>query len=110
MYTMSVCLSDIPQENIKRHERNGKLYVNLFVADKKEEDQYGYNAFVAVSQTKEEREAKAPTVYCGNAKKIDSEANMKPVTEHPFAATASASAAADAAPAFTADEIPDPFK
>ena len=82
MYNVSVCLSDIPQEKITLAS-NGKYYANLVVGDKKEKDQYGYDAYVAVSQTKEEREAGTPKTYCGRGNKV--EFQQRTAETHPFA-------------------------
>lgn len=51
----SVCLSDIPQENI--FEYNGKKYVKLNVNDKKEPDQYGKDLAVSIDQYKPQEQA-----------------------------------------------------
>jgi hypothetical protein len=65
MITISLCLSDIPKEKIKKAD-NGKLYINLCVTKRKEPTAYGVDYNVMVSKTKEEREAKAETIYCGS--------------------------------------------
>lgn len=50
--------------------KKGK-YLNLTVgANRNGEDQFGNTHYVAISQTKEEREAKAPKVYLGNGKEF----------------------------------------
>jgi len=50
--------------------KKGK-YLNLTVgANRDGEDQYGNTHYVAISQSKEEREAKAPKVYLGNGKEF----------------------------------------
>ena len=67
LITISISLLDIPKEKIKQHE-NGKKYVNLCVASRKEPGQYGETHTVYVSQTKEEREAKVQTIYVGSGK------------------------------------------
>jgi len=51
----SVCLSDIPQDNI--FEYNGKKYVKLNVNDKKEPDQYGKDLAVSIDQYKPQEQA-----------------------------------------------------
>ena len=76
MYRISICLSDLPKEKMKR-PANGKVYITIVVADKREKDQYGHDATAWVDQTKEEREAKTPIIYIGNGNKIVFE---KPVT------------------------------
>jgi len=69
MYQISVCLSDLPKDKMKK-PANGKVYINLIVADRREPDQYGNDLTVFVSQSKEEREAKADKIYCGQGKKL----------------------------------------
>lgn len=64
---ISICLSDIPKSAIVEAQ-NGKKYLSLDIIAKKETDQYGKNITVALSQTKEQREAKAETVWLGNGK------------------------------------------
>ena len=39
-------------------------------ANRNGEDQFGNTHYVAISQTKEEREAKSPKVYLGNGKEF----------------------------------------
>ena len=65
MDLLSICLSDVPKDRFKKHE-NGKVYLNVITDKKKEKDQYGNDLWIAVSQTKEEREAKAPKIYVGD--------------------------------------------
>jgi len=64
MNRISICLSDIPREKLKK-ATNGKIYVNLIVAERREPDQYGNDLTVYVDQTKEEREAKTDKAYVG---------------------------------------------
>jgi len=60
-------LSDIPREAIKQAD-NGKKYLSIVVCKKKEADQFGNTHYIALSQSKEEREAKAARVYIGDGK------------------------------------------
>lgn len=69
MYRVSICLSDLPKEKMKKPS-NGKIYITIVVADKREKDQYGHDATAWVDQTKEEREAKTPIIYIGNGNKV----------------------------------------
>ena len=64
MNRVSICLSDIPREKLRK-ATNGKIYVNLIVAERREPDQFGNDLTVYVDQSKEEREAKAERVYVG---------------------------------------------
>lgn len=85
MYVLSICLSDIPKEKIQVSEKNGKMYVNVIVTDRREPDKFGNDATVYMSQTKEEREAKADKEYIGQGQKKD---DFKTVQgDHPFAQT-----------------------
>ena len=67
LITISICLSDLPKDKIKQ-AANGKKYINLYVASRKEVCQYGNTHTVYVYSTKEERDNKVPTVYVGNGK------------------------------------------
>jgi len=68
MITISICLSDIPSEARKKSEKNGKVYANLIIDERKQPDSYGNTHSVSVSQTKEQRESKTPKIYVGNGK------------------------------------------
>jgi hypothetical protein len=48
---ISVCLTDIPKDKIKKAD-NGKSYVNLVVVAKKEVDKYGKSHYVAIDDYK----------------------------------------------------------
>lgn len=63
----SICLTDIPKAKIKRAE-NGKCYVNIQVAERREVDKFGNTHTVYMSQTKEERSAKTDRVFIGSGK------------------------------------------
>lgn len=65
MEIISLCVSDIPKEKIKKH-KNGKKYLSIVVAERKEKDQFDNDLYVFISQTKEEREAKADKIYVGS--------------------------------------------
>ena len=66
MITLSICLSDIPKDKIKKSEKNGNMYVNLILSERKEKGQYGETHYLSVSKTKEEREANTKTIYVGS--------------------------------------------
>lgn len=70
LINLSICLSDIPKDRIKKAS-NGKLYVGLTIRKRKEKDQYEQDIYSFISQTKEEREAKADKVYTGNGRYIE---------------------------------------
>lgn len=77
LINISVCLSDIPKDKIKL-ANNGKKYISLVVASRKEVSQYGETHTVFVSQDKEEREAKQEVCYVGGGKEFTQKAT--PVT------------------------------
>jgi len=62
----SIDLSKIEKAKVYKGRKGEYLNVTIFVND--EVDQFGNNASIIVSQTKEEREAKTPRVYLGNGK------------------------------------------
>lgn len=88
--TASICLSDIPKDHIKIGN-NGKKYLSVVIAENREPDMYGNTHFIAVSQTKEERDAKQKRVYLGNGKAYQPQSpaavtpeaveSMRPMTE-----------------------------
>lgn len=80
--TISICLTDIPRSAIYE-AKNGKKYLNIDIIAKKETDQYGKNIGVALSQTKEQREAKADTVWLGNGKTLVFEQKAEAVKSEP---------------------------
>lgn len=66
------------------NKRTGDESVNLTISLNDAPDQYGNNASIWISQTKEERDAKAPKVYIGNGKVIyDSEMPRQNAPEMP---------------------------
>lgn len=67
MHVISICLSDIPKDAIRKADNN-KQYVSLVVDERKEADKFGNTHTVYLSQTKEDREARKPKVYVGNGK------------------------------------------
>ena len=54
MITISVCLSDIPKDQIVE-AKNGKKYVNLVLDERREVGQYGDTHMLYMSQTKEQQ-------------------------------------------------------
>ena len=67
MITLSICLTDLPKYAIQTG-KNGKKYINLVVDKRKAESQYGETHTVYLSQSKEQRDAKADKVYVGGGK------------------------------------------
>lgn len=71
MITISICLSDIPAEARHKSDKNGKVYANFCIDERKEPDKLGNTHSVWISQTKEERQSKAPKKYVGNGKEYN---------------------------------------
>lgn len=80
MITISVCLSDIPKEQIVE-AKNGKKYVNLVLDERREVGQYGDTHMLYMSQTKEERENKEKKVFIGSGKEWKFEERTAPAKE-----------------------------
>ena len=57
-------------EESKIIEKNGKRWLNLTISINDTTDTYGNNASVSINQSVEERTAKAPKTFLGNAKVI----------------------------------------
>ncbi len=64
----SLDLTKIEKSKIIKGKKGSYINVTMFIND--ENDQYGNNASVIISQTKEEREAKTPRVYLGNGRTV----------------------------------------
>lgn len=56
-------------KGLEQH-RNGNTYVPVTIFVNDDTDDYGNNASVQFSQSKEQREAKEPRTYFGNAKVV----------------------------------------
>ena len=97
--TASICVSDIPREAIKVAE-NGKNYISIVIAEMKEENEYGNTHYIYLSQTKEERDAKAKRTYIGNGKAYKPKEATPPVT---------AEAVAEMPPISEAEAVDLPF-
>ena len=67
MIVIDICLTDIPKEAITEG-KNGKKYLKLVLNERKSEGKYGETHTLQLSQTKEQREAKASPVYIGSGK------------------------------------------
>ena len=78
MLILDICLSDLPAAAITT-AKNGKKYIKLVCSERKEPGKFGETHYIALSQTKEEREAKKPTTYVGGAKNV----SYKNVTPEP---------------------------
>lgn len=69
MILLNLCLTDLPKESIIKG-KNGKLYINLVVDERREVGKFGDTHTVTLSQSKEEREAKKDKAYVGSGKEI----------------------------------------
>jgi hypothetical protein len=69
LINISICLSDIPKDKIKQG-KNGKKYLNITVARRREPDQYEQTHTVYVNQTQDERNEKSPRTYIGSGKEV----------------------------------------
>lgn len=67
IYDLSICLSDIPREKMKK-ANNGKIYVNLTAAMRREPDEWKRDLKVYVTQTKDDRDKHLAKVYVGAGK------------------------------------------
>lgn len=74
MQILDICLSDLP--SAKMTEYNGKKYIRIIV-DKLREPTDKHDLSVYVSQTKEEREAKAKRTYVGRGKNYDNQSKQQ---------------------------------
>lgn len=67
----SICLSNIPKDEHIKLGKDGKKYLNICIAERREPDKHGNTHTIYVSQTKEEREAKTDKKYIGSGKLYD---------------------------------------
>ena len=81
MLTGSIDLNKIDKTKIVSTDKNGKpfengaKYLNVVVWINDEADNYGNNASIQISQSKEEREAGVKATYIGNLKEPQSRNN-----------------------------------
>jgi hypothetical protein len=68
LFSASLDVSKITKSKLVKGQKGN--YANVTISINDEADQYGNLASIYESQTKEEREAKAPKVYLGNAKLV----------------------------------------
>lgn len=65
LINLSICLTDIPKDKIKKAS-NGKLYIGITVKPRKTPDDFGQDTYAVIAQSKEERAAKVDQVYIAN--------------------------------------------
>ena len=81
LLTGSIDLNKIDKTKIVSTDKNGKpfengaKYLNVVVWINDEADQYGNNASIQISQSKEERDAGVKATYIGNLKEPQSRNN-----------------------------------
>ncbi len=81
LLTGSIDLNKIDKTKIVSTDKNGNpfengaKYLNVVVWVNDEPDNYGNNASIQISQSKEEREAGAKSIYIGNLKEPQSRTN-----------------------------------
>ena len=81
LLTGSIDLNKIDKTKIVTTDKNGNpfengaKYLNVVVWINDEADQYGNNASIQISQSKEERDAGAKAIYIGNLKEPQSRNN-----------------------------------
>lgn len=85
MFTIDLCLSDIPNSACRKSTKNNKIYVNLVLSERKEPDDYDNTHSLFISQTKQQRTDKVPKIYCGSGKYVESDSNTIPGA-NPFTA------------------------
>lgn len=89
-----ICLSDIPKERI-REGKDGRKYLSICVAERREPDQYDNTHTIYCSQSKEERDAKVDKKYIGSGRAYN-----------PQPAAATPEAVDQMAPAQEVDDLP----
>ena len=67
MISVSLCLSDIDKQFIKKG-KNGKFYVSLLVDRRLSTGQYGETHTVKINKTEQERAIDSTPKYCGSGK------------------------------------------
>lgn len=96
MIIVSICLSDIPAEKRTKSDKNGKTYASIVVDERRDgEDKYGNTHMVYMSQTKEERTAKATRVFVGNGKEFKFDGSRRNAETAPAATSNNAAEGED---------------
>jgi len=76
LLNISIRVDKLPKEKFVQG-KNGAVYYNATVSVNDDTNQWGQNVAVTDSQTKEEREAKAPKTYIGNGKVVWTDGNIE---------------------------------
>lgn len=69
MIVLNICLSDIPADK-RSKGKDGKIYTNIIATELKAPDKFDNTHTVYMSQSKEDREAKADKQYIGRGKEL----------------------------------------
>lgn len=69
LLNLSICLSDIPREKMRKGN-NGKIYTTITVSARKEPDQWKRDLKVYMSQSQEERRGGVNKVYIGGGQTV----------------------------------------
>jgi hypothetical protein len=82
---MNINLSKIPKEKLKK-AKNGDIYTTIRAGFLKEPDENGHDMYVAVNQSKEERETNKDITFMGRGKtfefnNIEKVKDMQPLGE-----------------------------
>lgn len=78
MYSISICINDLVSSGRAKKAGNGKHYIDLTVANKKEKDQFDNDATVYCKQTAEERAAKDGKIFLGDGRWFEFEDKKRP--------------------------------
>lgn len=84
--TASIDLTKIDKSKIKTTDKdgnpfkNGAKYLEITIGINDEENKYGQDTSISISQSKEERESKTPKIYLGNGKTVWTDAKYTPAT------------------------------
>lgn len=89
----SIDVTKIPKESLITGKKGTYANVTVFIND---ETRFGNNASIAMSQSKEEREAGNPKIYLGNGKVVYTEGEVKVAEREGDVATAPQGATAEA--------------
>jgi hypothetical protein len=91
----SIDVTKIPKEALIKGKKGTYANVTVFITD---ETRFGNNASVAMSQSKEQREAGEPKVYLGNGKVVYTEGTVKVAEREDMDVTAAVAETSDALP------------
>jgi hypothetical protein len=91
----SIDVTKIPKEALVKGKKGTYANVTVFIND---ETRFGNNASIAMSQSKEQREAGEQKVYLGNGKVVYTEGTVKVAEREDMDVTAAVAETSDALP------------